>query len=282
MVLITGASGMLGRTLMHCFASWDATGLAFSRTGPHLTQLDLRDEAATTALLHQIRPQVIIHTAAERRPDVSEKDPNATLALNVRATAHLAQLAKEMGSWILYISTDYVFDGTHPPYSPRDTPNPLNFYGRTKLEGERALQVAATDWAILRAGVLYGDVETLEESAVTAVVKDVRSEKPVKVDHWARRYPTLVDDLALVIRDMAERRLKGVYHWCGPECFTKYEMALAMGEILGTSTSHLEPDPNPPGGAPRPRDCQLDTSALTTIGICHQTPFRDALKRILL
>lgn len=282
MVLITGASGMLGRALMHSFASWDATGLAYSRTGPHLTQLDLRDEPATTALVQQIKPGIIIHTAAERRPDVSEKDPNGTLALNVRATAHLAQLARELGSWILYVSTDYVFDGTNPPYTPRDTPNPLNFYGRTKLEGERALQVAATDWAIVRAGVLYGNVESLDESAVTAVVKDVRSQKHAKVDHWANRYPTFVDDLALVIRDMAERRLKGIYHWCGPERFTKYEMALVMGGILGVSTAHLEPDPNPPVGAPRPRDCKLDTSALTSLHICHHTPFRDALHRVLL
>ena len=273
---------MLGRALMHCFASQDATGLAYSRTGPHLTQLDLRDEAATTSLVRQIHPKVIIHTAAERRPDISEQDPNATLALNVRATAHLAQLAAELGSWILYVSTDYVFDGTHPPYGPRDTPNPLNFYGRTKLEGERALQVAAREWSILRAGVLYGDVESLDESAVTAVVNDVRSDKPRKVDHWAHRYPTRVDDLALVIRDMADRRLQGIYHWCGSECLTKYEMALIMGEILNVPTAHLTPDPNPPAGAPRPQDCRLDTSALTTVGISHQTPFREALKRILL
>jgi dTDP-4-dehydrorhamnose reductase len=129
---------------------------------------------------------------------------------------------------------------------------------------------------------LYGDVESLDESAVTAVVNDVRSGKPKKVDHWARRYPTLVDDLALVIRDMAERKLNGVYHWCGQECFTKYEMAREMGDLLGASIAHLTPDENPSGGTPRPRDCKLDTSALTSLGICHHTPFRSALKRILL
>ena len=105
------------------------------------------------------QPKVIVHAAAERRPDVSAEQPEQVLALNVESTRHLAQCAKEVGAYLIYISTDYVFDGTQPPYEVDDQPSPLNFYGETKLAGERALAEVMDDYAVLRVPVLYGQVE---------------------------------------------------------------------------------------------------------------------------
>src|SRR5258707_9472246 len=131
-VLITGASGMLGRDLMRRFADVGAVGTALSRTGAGLTRLDLTDHAATAALVRELRPKVIVHAAAERRPDVSEKDHAATRALNVDATANLGKAARHAGAYVLGISTDYVFDGSKAPYREEDAPHPLNYYGQTK------------------------------------------------------------------------------------------------------------------------------------------------------
>jgi len=282
-VVVTGASGMLGRALMKELAEYRPVGTAFSRSNDGLTKLNLLDRGATDEFLDFHRPDVIIHAAAERRPDVSERDPEGAKALNVESTRAIAQRAKKLGSWVLYLSTDYVFDGTKPPYGPDDQTNPLNFYGQTKLEGEQALLSETTDAAILRLGVLFGRVEFVDESAVITILKDVRSTKDKAVDDWGQRYPTFVDDVAVICRQMMQRRLSdgamsGVWHWCGSERYTKYGQALVMGEILNLPTSHLHPDPNPPGGAPRPRDCQLDCSKLEHLGFGQRTPFRHALE----
>ena len=140
-VLITGASGMLGRALLNEFTQngWNCLGLAFSRARGDLVKVDLGNADEVTRVVNSFRPSVLVHAAAERRPDVVEKQPEATRSLNVTASKHLADLCSELKCFLIYISTDYVFDGSSPPYQPSDTPNPINAYGRSKLDGERAV-----------------------------------------------------------------------------------------------------------------------------------------------
>ena len=116
-VLVTGATGLRGRAIMKAFADAELTGVALSRARAGLVRLDLRQTAEIEALVERLQPEIIVHSAAERRPDVCEKDPEGTRALNVEATAALARSAAACGAWILYTSTDYVFDGTNPPYA---------------------------------------------------------------------------------------------------------------------------------------------------------------------
>src|SRR5690606_8717745 len=139
------------------------------------------------------------------------------------------------------------------------------------------------DALVLRVPVLYGLTDDLAESAVTVIAESVADPAPKRLDHWAARYPTFTDDVAVVLRQIVERRRRepsfgGVYHWSGDERFTKYEMARAIAEIWEIDASHLQPDSAEPAGAPRPRDCQLDCSALEALGIGHRSRFRDALK----
>lgn len=173
-VLVTGASGLLGRAvLQRCkedghegenrrkggcccqsspkgalqlmvffSATFAVKGLALTRASDDLVKLDLTDSAAVEALLREYVPDVIIHTAAERRPDVVEKNPEASQAINVDVPAHLARFCAgiEPSPLLINISTDYVFDGSKPPYKVDDEPNPLNAYGVSKLQGERAVK----------------------------------------------------------------------------------------------------------------------------------------------
>ncbi len=169
-VIVTGASGLLGRAILKQFqekGQWEALGLAFSRVGPDLQKIDLRNKEEVSSLVASFKPDVIIHAAAERRPDFVEKQEGATAALNVLATSYLAEAAATAKAFMLYISTDYVFDGTKPPYKPNDTPNPLNKYGQSKLDGEKATLEHCPNGGVLRVPVLYGPVEHLHESVVT-------------------------------------------------------------------------------------------------------------------
>ena len=131
-VVVTGASGLLGRQIFKEFDTkgWNATGLAFSRCRRPLRKVDLRDRHDVANALDEAKPKVVIHAAAERRPDVVEKNEEETMALNVFGTQFLAEECACRGIFMLYISTDYVFDGTQPPYKVDATPNPLNTYGK--------------------------------------------------------------------------------------------------------------------------------------------------------
>lgn len=141
-VLVTGASGLLGRAVYAHFASRkDVTviGVANSRASEPLQQLDLLDTEAVLNKVREASPDIIIHTAAERRPDVVEREPQRCQELNVDVPGRLARMASEIGVRIINISTDYVFDGSKPPYTVDSEPNPLNAYGTSKLLGERAV-----------------------------------------------------------------------------------------------------------------------------------------------
>lgn len=258
-------------------------GTAVRRTGERYRRLDLTDQAATRDLVADLKPQVIVHSAAERRPDVSEKDTTATQKLNVEATKTIAESAKEVGAFVVYISTDYVFDGSSPPYSEGSQTNPLNNYGKSKLEGEKVmLATLGNKCVVLRIPVLYGQVEFIEESPVTILMKSVLDQKPAKVDHWGVRYPTNTTDVATVVRQIVDKHMQdgsvhGICHWSAPERLTKYEQCVIMAELFEKSHEHLTPDESAPPGAPRPRDTQLDTSFLRSRGIGKHTPFREGI-----
>jgi len=291
-LLITGATGLLGRPLLRACAlqrGWRVTGTAFRRSGPGLERIDLSQTEGIPAFLDRLGPDVIVHAAAERHPDVSEKDPVGTQRLNVGASAALAQWAAARRAFLIYISTDYVFDGSTPPYRPGDLPHPINAYGQSKLDGERAVQAAGGDHAILRVPILYGDVTTLGESSVTVLAKNML-EAPagarLTMEDWATRYPTHTNDVAAVLRQMvahklAHREFGGICHWSGNEPMTKYGMSLAFAPLIGFDPARLVPDARPPQGAPRPKDAHLDASALERLGIGQRTPFAAALPAIL-
>lgn len=299
-ILVTGASGLLGRSLMLHLAplvdSPDALiGTARSRITPALQKLDLTDEPAVRRAFAEWSPDLVVHSAAERRPDVVDGDPAAAERLNVGATRLLAELAAAKGTRFIYISTDYVFDGTAPPYSIDARPAPLNAYGRMKLAGEEVVRAAYAGtgitgdehFAILRIPILYGCVETLSESPVTELAAKLLEGRAFKAEDWAMRYPAHADDVARAIAVIAEHLMLGapgaggIYHFASGEQFTKYGMALVIAGELEANLQLIQPDPNPPAGAPRPKDCRLDASRLASLGFVPKIRFADGVREAL-
>lgn len=252
-----------------------------------MRKVDIRDEKQVSAAIDEFMPTFVVHSAAERRPDVFEKNEAVMEILNVETSGNIARLVKERGGTLLYISSAYVFDGTKPPYKPSDEPNPLNKYGRSKLAGERAVVENFPSALILRIPALYGHVESLDECSVTALYKAVRNRsKQAIVSDYELRCPTDSSDVAFVCCQLAERRLsdpsiKGVFHWSGPDCMTNYQMATSMAELFNVPSDHLVADKEPAKGAPRPYNSQLDSSALEQMGIGRKTLFRDGIVRAL-
>jgi S-adenosylmethionine synthetase len=281
--IVTGASGLLGReVLKHLVGGkWEVLGLAYSRAREKLQKVDLCDPGQVEEVLTQFHPDVVIHCAAERRPDVVANQQDKAVALNVNATQILADLCSKRNVYLLYISTDYVFDGKAAPYLPSAPTNPINTYGLTKRDGEDVV-LRHAGFGVLRVPILYGQIESLSESAVTTLFSLVQdSTKPAKVSDYEQRYPTHVTNCAQVCVGVAEKKLAGIWHYSGREPFTKYTMALAMAEMFSLSANHLTGVKEPSPGAVRPYDCHLDSSATEEIVPITYIPFRDGIKAAL-
>ncbi|KAG6918388.1 hypothetical protein DXG01_014789 [Tephrocybe rancida] len=256
------ASGVLGTAVREAFlnANHDVLGLSYSRSGEGLVQLDLTKEDEVVKVFTGFKPNWVIHCAAERRPDVAEK-------LNAEVPGCLASLAKKLKFTLVYISTDYVFDGTSPPYTPSSPTNPLQSYGQSKRDGE--LAVLAVDGArvvVLRVPVLYGPAPKNSDSAINILLDVVQDQsgKTYKMDHYATRYPTNVIDIArfLVRLSGYKNPTPPILHYSAAEPFTKYEICLVYARILNLPHGHIIPDAEAPtgsGATTRPRDCQLYT-----------------------
>lgn len=295
-VALIGASGLLGRAIAGELASapgakdWRVVQTARSRADARRVKLDVLDHDAVRAFLRELAPDAIVVAAAERRPDVCENDPALARALNVDALRVIAAEARMLGAWVLSISTDYVFDGAAPPYFPDATPAPLNAYGQSKLDGERALLASDPAACVLRLPLLYGPFTDWNESAVTSLTPAiVRSADPANppapMDAWATRYPTLTCDVAVVIRGMLEHHAKGatisgITHWSGDEPMTKFDIARRIARVLNVDAK-LVAQHTPTDATPRPRDCHLDSGRLETLGIGRRTAFDIAIAGLL-
>ncbi|WP_322081170.1 SDR family oxidoreductase [Burkholderia sp. BCC1972] len=302
-ILLIGASGLLGRAVAASLASESSLTLLATIRNPqsagakllalppeNIAELDVLDQPALEHLFDTRKPAAVILCAAERRPDVCERDPAAARAINVDAPARVGALAARYGAWTLGISTDYVFDGKAAPYREDATPNPLNIYGRTKLEGEAALLAASSLSCVLRLPLLFGPIADWNESAVTSLVPAVAASarpgaRAVGMDAWAIRYPTYTPDVAKVIRDLTLRHLAGeavtgIRHWSGEEPMTKHDIAQRIATALGIDASLTRID-QPTDATPRPYDCHLDASRVRALGIDYATPFDTALRAVL-
>merc|ERR1711939_745679 len=291
--LITGATGLLGRQVAKSFdrSGWDVKGTGFTRASPPtILKLDLGSEADVAKTLEEVKPQVVVHCAANRFPDKCDNDPEGTRALNVEASASLARLCAANLILLIYISTDYVFPGTEgdAPYEATAAPKPPNLYGETKWEGEKAVlaeneKAGKEGWGVvLRVPVLYGEASSPAESAVNvlmdAVWKAQEKGASVKVDHWAIRYPTNTEDIGRVLQDIATKYLSTddkttlpkILQFSSEDKMTKYEICEIFAEIMGLPLDGMIAntegnDPN--ASVQRPYDCHLSTKALKDIGI---------------
>lgn len=266
-VLLTGASGLLGRQIYAAMKEngWDVLGLAYSRAKGGLVKADLLDIDNLKKIFGEYKPSIVIHSAAERRPDQVKNDEEKAKLLNVSVSESIASLCSSHQCYLIYISTDYVFDGTSPPYRPDDKPNPLNLYGEMKHDGELATLTYPKS-SIVRVPILYGPIEYLEESAVTILYKAFQTEGKFEMNDHELRYPTHTKDIANFICQLSDRSLSepditsGIWHCSTSDPLTKYQMSLVMAKVFNLSTDHLIRVREPSKGVARPYNNLLDCS----------------------
>jgi dTDP-4-dehydrorhamnose reductase len=272
-VLITGGGGQVGRELVRVFAD-DAV----APTGLDVTDRDAVFQAVTT-----VRPDVVVHTAAWTHVDGCEGDPDRALRTNALGTRHVAHAARLAEARVVYLSTDYVFDGelAGRGYHEWDDPNPLSVYGRSKLAGERELGPDAT---VVRTSWVFGaHGSNMVKTVLRLAAADLSGELRFVDDQ--RGCPTAAADLADAVRRLVDDRMAGTFHVTNQGATTWYEFARAVLRAAGDDPERVRPiataDLDPPRAAPRPRNSELDNAALRLSGLPLLADYREPLDRLV-
>ncbi|MFZ5818696.1 MAG: SDR family oxidoreductase [Chloroflexota bacterium] len=244
-ILVTGASGLLGLNLSlgmtgtHTIVGVDRSKLA--NTPFELIQADLLHAGACSRLLDLVRPEAVIHTAANADVDACESAPDEAHRLNADLPGELAAACAERGVRLAHISTDAVFDGAKDgPYLETDPPNPLSLYARTKLDGERAVASVNPEAIIARVnffGWSLGGKRSLSEHFFNNL--SAGNQCDGFTDVWF--CPLFVGDLAAILVRMLEAGLSGLYHVVASESLTKYEFGLRIARQFGFDENLIRP-----------------------------------------
>ena len=210
-------------------------------------QADITDAAAVDAAMREARPVAVIHPAAIADVDACERDQALARAVNCDGAANIARACAAVGAHLIHVSTDYVFDGsqTNPgPYDESVTPNPVNFYGQTKLEAERLVSeicAGQVGCAICRTALVYGLNPAGRQNFIISMLNDLRAGRQVRAVTDQQNTPTHAANLAQMLVQAAERRVSGLYHTAGAELITRYQLALLVAQTFDLDASLIIP-----------------------------------------
>jgi dTDP-4-dehydrorhamnose reductase len=242
-ILITGANGFLGYYLTEKLLKKKHIVIATGKGDCRLpldqydnfiySGMDFTDPFAVHDVFEKYAPEIVVHAGAMSKVDECEQNQWQAYVANTEATVTLLINAEVHKSFFVFVSTDFIFDGERGMYKEDDAPNPVNFYGKTKLEAEDAVREHAHDWAIVRTVLVYGKPQ-LGRSNILGVVKEKleKGEMYNVVDDQVRT-PTYVEDLAEGIIAVIEKKARGVYHISGEDVLTPYQMACKVADHLG-------------------------------------------------
>jgi dTDP-4-dehydrorhamnose reductase len=270
-VLITGATGLLGKALLESSpAGWEVWG-TWHRLAPpepwraRCVPMSLADAASMAEAVRSTQPAVVIHTAGEGRVDQAERQPEATRAVNVDATARLAELCRRDGRRLVYISSNAVFDGAQPPYGETSPTSPINVYGRQKTEAEALVRAALPAAIIIRPILMYGwPWPGGRDNAVTRWLRAFDARESVAVADDIVSMPLSVDTAAEAVWAAVAGERDGTYHLAGADRLTLAVFARQTAEVFGHDPSLVRPvaSASMPGLAPRPKDTSFDVTKM--------------------
>lgn len=268
-ILITGANGLLGQAVMHIFSresdyeliqtSFEEKG--YVNFGSDYIQLDITNKEEVKKTVKQYEPKIILNCAAFTDVDKCETEREPCWKLNVDAVKNLIIAGRIYNSKIIHISTDYIFDGRHGPYKEESTPNPLSFYGRSKLASENALTTSGVDYAIVRTMVLYGLGINVKPNFALWMIDKLKSKEPINIVDDMIGNSTISDDLAYGILKLIEKNRSGIYNIAGRDIESRYDFTMKLCEVFNYDNKLVKKiktkDLNQP--APRPLNSGLIT-----------------------
>lgn len=229
-ILITGGGGQLALSFYSMFKNKYQIFCLPRR------KFDVTNINQIKSVLQKYNPDTILHCAAMTDVDGCEKDPILAESINSQSIKKIVDVFK--GDF-LYISTDYVFDGSCGPYKETDTPNPINIYGKTKLLGERILQKNSKNWTIIRTNVLF-DLQS-EASFLSWVINSLKEEKDIEVVDDQLNNPIWVNDFSYVIDLVIDKDIKGLFHIGSNKIYSRFEFAIMIAKVFELNYKKIHP-----------------------------------------
>lgn len=225
-------------------------------------KLDLANLSQIADVVTRLKPEAIIHTAAYTNVDGCEVNRELAWKVNAEATKKIAEASAKTGSHLIYVSTDYVFDGEKGLYTEEDRPNPISYYGYTKLKGEQFVREHAEEWCIARTSVIYGWGPKHKQNFATWLINQLKQGKEVKTLTDQYVSPTLNTNLAEMLIEIAERKITGTIHTAGATRVNRYEFATKLAENFKLNRNLIKPAKMDeiPWKARRPKDSSLNVS----------------------
>jgi len=241
--LILGASGLVGHSLWRewkALPGWELFGTTLTHPLPGMEKLDIRDWGALKEAVSRARPDLLVLAAASPNVDFCETNPVETREVNVHASLRAADLAAKARARLVFFSSDYVFDGSKPPYPESAATNPLNEYGRQKLDAERGIAQAGSRHLILRISGVFG-WEAARKNFVLQVLDRFASGQEVRAQTDIICRPTYAPNLAPVIAGLVEEGGEGVYHAVGADELSRYDLAVEAARVFGLDPKRVQP-----------------------------------------
>lgn len=266
-LLITGASGLFGSKLANIASRKNYKVYSgYSQDQPDYgtaVQFDVSDKKAVEKVFAKINPEVVVHAATLTDVDKCETNKDLAWKVNVEGTKNVVEAAKKSHAFMVHISTDYVFNGEKGNYKETDLPDPIDYYGITKLKAEELVQNTSEEYCIARPSVIYGASPAAGKInfALWLINKLKSNELPkVLTDQW--NSPTLNTSMADMALEIVERRLTGIYHISGATRISRYNYAKLLAQTLNLNAELLTPSTMAEFSWPakRPKDSSLDTS----------------------
>jgi dTDP-4-dehydrorhamnose reductase len=249
-ILVIGCNGLLGQKVVELFvrgstsvvtcASLEHEAVRTLRSVQYL-QVDITSKKDVRRVVSVCEPEVIVNCAAMTDVDGCEREKERAWKINVDGVENIVDAAKKYSSRIVHVSSDYVYDGKHGPYSEFDRPEPLNYYGKTKLASENVLRASDLPHLIVRTMVLYGYGEGVRANFALWLVENLEKGKPLRIVDDQFGNPTFVDDLAYGIMKGTELEKTGVYHIAGRDIVSRYTFAVTLARVFGLKEELITP-----------------------------------------
>lgn len=263
--LILGANGLIGQQFVRLCRekNIDFVGTCYSRPAPGLLPFDQLKIDLIPRFLDEVAPTVVINSIGlAGGVNFCQDNPETGRLYHVETVKVMTDWCRRNGAVFFYVSTDYVFDGEHPPYKEEDPVNPLNLYGQLKLEGERYIMENMERYVIARTTNVFGwDPHTKTPNFLMHLMNTLKDQNSISVPSFLYGNPTYVGDLAAGVMDLIGSGSYGLYHIVGPGYINRYEWAkkcLAMAGMTGKTVEELTYPPT--GMVPRPLRSHLDTT----------------------
>lgn len=247
-ILIIGSNGMLGQRLIEFFSKSKNVELLcvsveeksyFDQV--QYEQLDITQKNSVRKIILDFFPDIVINTAAYTNVDKSEIEKELAWKINVNGVENIALYSWTVDAHLIHFSTDYIFDGKSGPYTENDKPNPIGYYGRTKLASENSIRTSGVRFTIIRTNILYGLAKYGRPDFVKWVIDSIQKGKEIKIVTDQLGNPTYLDDIVSVINKIIDRKKEGIYNIAGKEIISRFDFTKRIANFFNLNENLIIP-----------------------------------------